>query len=102
MNVIKINLKCTIIFFFTSLLYFYFIGAIWPIEAQSKLLKLFSEALPVRIVSQSMTEISLKGWTIDHPSIINAVLFLFGYIGFLVIFLIVLGKFKKDMWVLRK
>lgn len=49
-----------------------------------------------------MNDIALKGWTFDHPAIRTGTSITFAYAVLLICVLIVLGRFKKDMWVLRK
>lgn len=49
-----------------------------------------------------MTDITLKGWTLEHPSVITATTIMFAYVVVFVLVLTVLGKLKKDMWVINK
>lgn len=68
-------------------------------EGQPYLLRRLSEILPIRLVGKMMTDIAIKGWTLDHPLIILGITMTFAYIIILVLILIVLGKFKKSWWV---
>lgn len=61
-----------------------------------------SDLLPVRLVGYTMNEIALKGWTLDHPLLIARTTTLFIYTMVLVFILFVLGKLKKDLWVIHK
>lgn len=74
----------------------------WPLEGQPWLLRKMSELIPLRVVGMTMNDIALKGWTWNHPSIIFGVSATFLTIILLIVTLNVLGKFKKDLWVLRK
>lgn len=74
----------------------------WPIEGQPLLLRKMSELIPLRLVGSSLNDVALKGWTWNHPSIIYRVSGTFLMIILLILTLNVLGKFKKDLWVLRK
>lgn len=79
-----------------------FLGAIWPLEGQPQLLRKLSKLLPIRLVGNTLNDIALKGWTLDHPSIISGTSLTVFYIILLVLVLIVLGKIKKDLWVIKK
>lgn len=56
----------------------------------------------MHIAGKMMTDITLKGWTLDHPSVVMGTTIIFVYVTVIVLILIVLGKFKKDMWVIHK
>lgn len=79
-----------------------FLGVIWPVEGQSLLLKRLSESLPMHIAGQIMTNITLKGWSLDHPSVVMGTTIMFAYVTALILILTILGKVKKDMWVMHK
>jgi len=85
-----------------SLSQFLLSGTFWPMEGQPQLLRNVSEFLPVRLAGNIMNNIALKGWSLDHPSIVIGTATTFAYIIILVFVLIVLGKLKKDLWVLKK
>lgn len=77
-------------------------GFLWPIEGQSPYVRLISEMLPIRIAGNTMNEIALKGWTWNHPSVLFGTSLTAIQVIVLVLVLFVLGKIKKDMWVLNK
>jgi len=58
--------------------------------------------LPIRIAGNTMNEIALKGWTWNHPSVLFGTSLTAIQVIVLVLVLIVLGKIKKEMWVLNK
>lgn len=80
----------------------FFLGTIWPLEGQPKLLRIVSELLPMRLVGETMNNIALKSWTLDHPSIIIGTSMTIVYTLILVFAIIVLGKLRKDLWVAQK
>ncbi|KAF0762245.1 ABC transporter G family member 23-like [Aphis craccivora] len=86
----------------TSLTQFLLSGAVWPLEGQPQLLKKASKLLPIRLVGNTLNDIALKGWTLDHPSIISGTSLTVLYTILLVLVLILLGKLKKDLWVIKK
>lgn len=73
----------------------------WSLEGQPYLLRKISEVLPIRIVGKTMTDIALKGWTLNHPLVIFGITMTVAYIIFFVFVLIILGKFKKSWWVVQ-
>uniref|UniRef100_A0A2H8TY93 ABC transporter G family member 23 n=1 Tax=Melanaphis sacchari TaxID=742174 RepID=A0A2H8TY93_9HEMI len=77
-------------------------GILWPVEGQSHFLRPVSELLPMRLAGNAMNDISLKGWTFDHPSIIKGTSATFAHVILLILLLIGLSKVKKDMWVIHK
>lgn len=77
-------------------------GGVWPIDGQSPLLRSVSELLPMRLAGKTMNDITLKGWTLDHPSVIKGTSATFGHAILLILILIVLSKLKKNMWVIHK
>jgi hypothetical protein len=79
-----------------------FLGAIWPLEGQPQLLRQFSMVLPIRLVGNTMNNIVLKGWSLDHPSVLTGTSLTVLYTILLVLVLIVLRKLKKDWWVIQK
>lgn len=79
-----------------------FLGAVWPMEGQPQILRKVSELLPIRLVGNTMNNIALKGWTLGHPSIVIGTTATFAYTILFVLVLIILGKIKKDLWVLQK
>ncbi|VVC27807.1 ABC transporter-like,P-loop containing nucleoside triphosphate hydrolase,AAA+ ATPase domain,ABC [Cinara cedri] len=76
-------------------------GGVWPVEAQPPLLKMVSEFLPIRRSGIIMMDITLKGWTLDHPLVIWNVIGMFFYNVILVLVLIGLGKLKKNIWTIK-
>ncbi|KAE9545466.1 hypothetical protein AGLY_001009 [Aphis glycines] len=46
-------------------------GGVWPIDGQLPLLRSVSELLPMRLAGKTMNDITLKGWTLGHPSVIK-------------------------------
>ncbi|XP_025200634.1 ABC transporter G family member 23-like [Melanaphis sacchari] len=85
-----------------SMTQFILSGAIWPLEGQPPFLRQISKLLPIRLVGNTMNNIALKGWTLDHLSIITGTSLTVLYTIFLILLLIVLGKLKKNLWVLQK
>jgi len=79
-----------------------YLGAIWPLEGQPQLLRQVSKLLPIRLVGNIMNDIAIKGWTLDHPSVITGTSLTIVYTILLILVLIVLGKIKKDLWVIQK
>jgi len=79
-----------------------FTGGVWPIDGQAKLLRAVSELLPMRLAGKTMNDIALKGWTMDHPSVIIGTTATFAHAILLLLLLIGLSKVKKDMWVIHK
>lgn len=77
-------------------------GGVWPIDGQAKLLRSVSELLPMRLAGKTMNDITLKGWTLDHPSVIIGTTATFAHAVLLLLVLIGLSKVKKDMWVIHK
>lgn len=71
-------------------------------EGQPQFLRKISDLIPLRVVGNTMNNIALKGWTWDHPSIIIGTSGAFATLGLLVLVLIILGKLKKDLWVISK
>ncbi|XP_060878331.1 ABC transporter G family member 23-like [Metopolophium dirhodum] len=86
----------------SSMTQFILSGAIWPLEGQPQLLRQVSKLLPIRLVGNIMNDIAIKGWTLDHPSIITGTSMTVLYTILLILVLIVLGKIKKDLWVIQK
>jgi len=84
------------------MLLLFYLGAFWPLEGQPQFLRKISEFLPVRLAGNAMNNIALKGWSLDHPSIIVGTTTIFAYTIMLVLILIVLGKLKKDLWIIQK
>lgn len=84
------------------ILQLFFLGVVWPIEGQPKLLRKISELIPLQILGQTVDGIRLKGWTLDHPSILFGITASFVYTILLVLILVVLGKYKKNLWVIHK
>lgn len=78
------------------------LGAIWPLEGQPQLLRQVSKLLPIRLGGNIMNDIALKGWTLDHPSVITGTSLAVLYTILLILVLIILGKIKKDLWVILK
>lgn len=83
------------------MIFFYILGAMWSVEGQPYFLRKISEVLPIRLVGKTMTDIALKGWTLNHPLIMFGVTMAVVYIIFLLLVLIVLGKFKKSWWAIQ-
>jgi hypothetical protein len=79
-----------------------YIGGVWTIDGQSHLLRTVSELLPMRLAGKTMNDITLKGWTLDHPSVIKGTLATFAHAILLLLVLIGLSKIKKNMWVIHK
>ncbi|XP_060879231.1 ABC transporter G family member 23-like isoform X2 [Metopolophium dirhodum] len=77
-------------------------GGVWPIDGQTKLLRSVSELLPMRLAGKTMNDIALKGWTLDHPSVIIGTTATFAHAVLLLLVLIGLSKVKKNMWVIHK
>ncbi|VVC27530.1 Hypothetical protein CINCED_3A011626, partial [Cinara cedri] len=77
-------------------------SAVWPVESQTPLLRMVTELLPMRLAGNVMTNIALKGWTLEHPSVIKNIVVMFSYSVILVLVIIGLGKFKKNMWIMQK
>ncbi|XP_060841435.1 ABC transporter G family member 23-like isoform X1 [Rhopalosiphum padi] len=77
-------------------------GGVWPIDGQSRLLRTVSELLPMRLAGKTMNDITLKGWTLDHPSVIKGTSATFVHAILLLLVLIGLSKVKKNMWVIHK
>ncbi|XP_060841940.1 ABC transporter G family member 23-like isoform X1 [Rhopalosiphum padi] len=86
----------------SSMTQFLLSGAIWPLEGQPQLLRQFSMVLPIRLVGNTMNNIVLKGWSLDHPSVLTGTSLTVLYTILLVLVLIVLRKLKKDWWVIQK
>ncbi|CAI6347958.1 unnamed protein product [Macrosiphum euphorbiae] len=86
----------------SSMTQFLLSGSIWPLEGQPQLLRQVSKLLPIRLVGNIMNNIAIKGWTLDHPSIITETSLTVLYNILLILVLIVLGKIKKDLWVIQK
>uniref|UniRef100_A0A2S2PCJ4 ABC-2 type transporter transmembrane domain-containing protein n=1 Tax=Schizaphis graminum TaxID=13262 RepID=A0A2S2PCJ4_SCHGA len=76
-------------------------GGVWPIDGQSHLLRTVSELLPMRLAGKTMNDITLKGWTLDHPSVIKGTSATFVHAILLILILIGLSKIKKNMWVIH-
>lgn len=85
-----------------TIFFILFIGGVWPIDGQTKLLRSVSELLPMRLAGKTMNDIALKGWTLDHPSVIIGTTSTFAHAVLLLLVLIGLSKLKKDMWVIHK
>jgi len=77
-------------------------GIIWPIEGQPYFLKVISELLPITLVGNMMSHIALKGWSLNNPSILMGTSIAIAYIVVLILSLVVLGKFKRDLWIIQK
>jgi len=56
----------------------------------------------MRIAGKTMNDITLKGWTFAHPSVILGTTATFAHAVLLLLILIGLSKVKKDMWVIHK
>lgn len=80
----------------------FYSGAIWPLEGQPVFLRKVSELLPIRLVGNTINNIAIKGWTLNHPSIIIGTSMTLFYTVSLVFILFILGKLKKDLWVSHK
>ncbi|XP_050422032.1 ABC transporter G family member 23-like [Adelges cooleyi] len=85
-----------------SLIQFTLSGAIWPVEGQPFYLKAVSQVLPLYVAGKTMNDIALKGWTLAHPAIVLGTTVIFAYALIFLLVLIVLGRLKKDMWVIQK
>lgn len=79
-----------------------YLGGIWPLEGQPPLLRQVSKLIPIRLVGNMMNDIVIKGWTLDHPSILTGTSLTVLYNILLILVLILLGKIKKDLWVIQK
>ncbi|XP_022175207.1 ABC transporter G family member 23-like [Myzus persicae] len=86
----------------SSLTQFILSGGIWPLEGQPPLLRQVSKLIPIRLVGNMMNDIVIKGWTLDHPSILTGTSLTVLYNILLILVLILLGKIKKDLWVIQK
>jgi len=85
-----------------SMTQFMLSGGIWPLDGQQKLLVALSEFLPTRLASKMMNNISYKDWTLDNPSIAFGIATMLSYIAIIILVLIVMGKYKKDLWAIQK
>lgn len=79
-----------------------FLGAVWPIEGQPELVRRGAEILPIRLIGNMMNNIALRGWTLSHPSFLIGISVMSIEAILAIVAIIVLGKLKKDMWVLQK
>jgi len=79
-----------------------YLGSIWPLEGQPPILREVSKILPIRLVGNMMNDIAIKGWSLDHPSILTGTSLTVLYSILLILILIVLGRIKKDLWVVHK
>ncbi|VVC43843.1 ABC transporter-like,P-loop containing nucleoside triphosphate hydrolase,AAA+ ATPase domain,ABC [Cinara cedri] len=74
-------------------------GAAWPVEGQFPLLQFVSELCPIRIAGNIMNNISLRGWTWEHPMVVASILKMLIYNVMLSLIVFILVKFKKDAWI---
>jgi hypothetical protein len=72
------------------------------VEGQPEFLRLFSQFIPMRLLGNTMNNVALKGWSLSHPSIIMGISTTLVYTILLVLLLIILGKYKKQWWVIQK
>jgi len=74
----------------------------WPVEGQHYYLQKISELLPIRLVGKIMTNVALKGWSLNNTSMLLGMSTAFAYNVVLILLLVILGKLKKDLWVIQK
>lgn len=73
----------------------------WPIEAQMPFMKLITEHLPLCYISRLTNNIVLRGWALDHPSVVYGIAIIIGYIFLHVIMLLCLNHLKRDAWSIK-
>lgn len=84
------------------MLLLFYLGLIWPLNGQPYLLRIVSESLPTWIVGNTINNIMLRDGQFNNPSIIIGITTTFAYNILLILVLIILGKFKKNLWILHK
>lgn len=71
-------------------------------EGQPPYLKAVTQFFPINLAGKTINSVTLRGWEWNHPLILTYVGTLSVLIVFMVLVLIALGKFKKEVWVLNK
>lgn len=78
------------------------IGLIWPMESAHPILRSFNRFLPLSIASETIGNLTLKGWSIHNPIVLRGLMLTVLWLIIFAIPLFFFSFFKKDTWLKPK
>lgn len=81
---------------------FTILGLIWPMESAHPILKTFNRFLHLSIASETIGNLTLKGWPLQHPVVLRGLALTVLWLIVFALPVFFFSLLKKDTWVKKK
>lgn len=84
------------------LLLYNILGFIWPMESAHPIIRCFNRFLHLSIASETIGNLILRGWPLQHPMILQGVLLIILWLIVFALPVFCFSLLKKDAWLKPK
>lgn len=74
----------------------------WPMESAHPILRAFNRFLPLSVASETIGNLTLKGWHFQHPIVFHGFMLTALWLIIFAIPVFFFSLFKKDIWLKPK